>query len=920
MKQTFSFRNLFLVVAVITSLLLTACGGGGGGGGGTNSTTSTTSVKVTIPGSLFQQPATEIRAAKALEKLTLKVVAYSNGKVKTDVKITDREATSNGTNFVATVDGLLNVYDYRFKVLNNNVELLSNQVEASEIIKDANININVDTSFKTMAYDSWLKKNPSNASVKNFKANSKEAGFTKDTDYNKLSLKLGNDNYTVDQYKENLIKAAKGETATLPTASNVKIDVDKIATIDKENEKNTTFTITYNLNGGKLSKNNPAKYGNASATITLNNPTKDGYNFTGWTGSNGNTPQTTVTIPKGSTGNKSFTANWEKEETSINKSLVGTWYLNEEDGKPVVPNSKGEVETMILNLDGSCSMTDYGLTDKNHSDYWETELSEGTDKGKWRYSNKKIYVTIDGVERSFEISISNDSLTIKGNYENSNGTWISVYKKTKYKLELYSGGSGTKSDPYVIAKAKDLNNIRYNLSSHYIQTKDIDLSEYGENYTAEFRGISGKGWVPIGGTDASDKKCYFTGTFNGNGYKITNLYINRMAPGQGLFSILGEGGNLSGINIVVHSSGINGTGIMGSLVALTASSSEISNCTVKNANINGYETTIGGLVGYSASNISNCSVECKIFVNILEKGDFEGGVGGLVGIYGGTSNIIDSKVECAINSKVGNVGGLIGKSNTTGYIKNSTAYGTVLCNEDVNAGGLIGNNSSTVEYCIAKVAVIGCYGCGGFVGVNSGKISKCYSSGSVGSVSSGNCGFTGGFAGTNSNQITDSYSISENIVAKSDTNKFAGNVSCFVGFNQENGRINRCYATGKAACSSTIGGIAGWNKGKINNSVALCEYVLALNKDTGRVVGLNDDGIIVDCYAISTMEVNKTYPTINIGTDKKNGETVNVADCQNENWWLNTLDFSSLVWSYSNTTKRMELNNMPSIKEPDGIN
>ena len=600
-------------------------------------------------------------------------------------------------------------------------------------------------------------------------------------------------------------------------------------------------------------------------------------------------------------------------DSTINQKLVGTWYLNEEDGKPVVPNSKGEAGTMILNSDGSCSMTDYGLTDKNHTSYWETQQSEGAEKGKWKYSNNKLCITIDGVERSFETSISNDTLTIKGKYENSSKTWVSVYKKTKYKLELYSGGSGTESDPYIIAKAKDLDNVRYNLSAHYLQTKDVDLSEFAENYTAEFRGISGKGWVPIGGNNENDESDCFTGTFNGNGHQITNLYINRAAPGQGLISVLGEGGNLKGINIIVHSKGITGTGILGGLVALAASSSEISNCTVKKANITGFQESIGGLVGWSGANISKCSVDCTINVGVLND-DSEGGVGGLVGTSFGSGNITDSKVECAINSEVGNVGGLIGKSNTTGYIKNCTAYGTVLCNESVNAGGLIGNNTSTVEYSIAKVAVMGCYGCGGFVGINSGKISKCYSEGGVGSVSSGNCGFTGGFAGTNSNQITDCYSLTEGVVAKSDSStKSSGPVSCFVSYNLENGVINRCYATGKASCRSIAsGGIVGWNKGEVKNSFALCESVLVINGDVGRVVGYGD-GSIKNCYAISTMTVNQSKPSTNIGTNQTNGGTVTASSYQNKSWWTNTLGFSSTYWTFSTTNKRMELKNMPSL-------
>ena len=70
----------------------------------------------------------------------------------------------------------------------------------------------------------------------------------------------------------------------------------------------TTYTITYNLDGGTVT-GNPTSY-TSNDTITLVNPTKEGYTFTGWTGSNGTTPSTTVTIAKGSTGNKTYTANW----------------------------------------------------------------------------------------------------------------------------------------------------------------------------------------------------------------------------------------------------------------------------------------------------------------------------------------------------------------------------------------------------------------------------------------------------------------------------------------------------------------------------------------------------------------------------------------------------------------------------------
>ncbi|MBP3799727.1 MAG: InlB B-repeat-containing protein, partial [Bacilli bacterium] len=93
------------------------------------------------------------------------------------------------------------------------------------------------------------------------------------------------------------------------------------------------YTITYNLNGGKLATGvtNPTSYNVGTATFTLNNPSKTvkitgkdngtgatigaatskAQTFKGWTGANGTTAQTTVTQTKGSkTGNLTYTANW----------------------------------------------------------------------------------------------------------------------------------------------------------------------------------------------------------------------------------------------------------------------------------------------------------------------------------------------------------------------------------------------------------------------------------------------------------------------------------------------------------------------------------------------------------------------------------------------------------------------------------
>ena len=75
------------------------------------------------------------------------------------------------------------------------------------------------------------------------------------------------------------------------------------------------YSITYDLNGGKVS-GNPDSY-TVESNITLKNPTKTGHTFLGWTGTGLNGLTKNVTIPKGSTGDRHYTANWKAHTYTI---------------------------------------------------------------------------------------------------------------------------------------------------------------------------------------------------------------------------------------------------------------------------------------------------------------------------------------------------------------------------------------------------------------------------------------------------------------------------------------------------------------------------------------------------------------------------------------------------------------------------
>ena len=146
------------------------------------------------------------------------------------------------------------------------------------------------------------------------------------------------------------------------------------------------------------------------------------------------------------------------------------------------------------------------------------------------------------------------------------------------------------SAPSEIRDWYDLNAVRDNLRSHYILMNSIDFLTPGYEELASETANQGKGWQPIG-TSGNP----FTGTFDGQGYAIRYLSINRPDElGVGLFGEVGQEGVIKNIGVVVPT--VNG-GIVGGLVGANGG-------TVSNSYSASYSTGsvtgtggVGGLVG-----------------------------------------------------------------------------------------------------------------------------------------------------------------------------------------------------------------------------------------------------------------------------------------------------------------------------------
>lgn len=254
-------------------------------------------------------------------------------------------------------------------------------------------------------------------------------------------------------------------------------------------------------------------------------------------------------------------------------------------------------------------------------------------------------------------------------------------------------GDGSPGNPYQVSTPEQLNDIGLHSEiwdKCFILVADIDMSSY-----------TGMQYNIIGNISIR-----FTGTFDGNGFVISHLIINRP--------------------------GISRVGLFGYI-----ENSQILNLGVENVHIIG-SSYVGGLVGYNDSG----------FINICYATGLVSGtnyVGGLVG-YNDYGRLTACYAAGSVNGSLA-VGGLVG-SNEYGWI--TVCESTASVTGTVSIGGLAGSNPyGVVAACNATGAVSGESRVGGLLGYHEGLLSRSYSSGSViGNTSVGGLiGYNDTFAG-----------------------------------------------------------------------------------------------------------------------------------------------------------------------------
>lgn len=267
-------------------------------------------------------------------------------------------------------------------------------------------------------------------------------------------------------------------------------------------------------------------------------------------------------------------------------------------------------------------------------------------------------------------------------------------------------GTGTEGDPYLIATLDNLYWLTQNTSEwgdYFLQTADIDASSTSTWHT-------GSGFSPIGNTSTQ-----FTGTYDGNGYSISELFINRGSTDNvGIFGWV-FGGSIS--NLTITDADITGSSYVGLLAGQIDFSSAISNIRVEGS-VTGNGSRVGGIVGYAEA-----STITKSYVNIDLTGNWR--TGGLIGETG-SGLVIQESVVTGTVSGDGATGGMVGFL-LGGNISNSYSTADVTGTSN-NLGGLIGvNESGNITSSYATGSVSGGAVMGGLIGLNdTGNITNSY--------------------------------------------------------------------------------------------------------------------------------------------------------------------------------------------------
>lgn len=497
---------------------------------------------------------------------------------------------------------------------------------------------------------------------------------------------------------------------------------------------------------------------------------------------------------------------------------------------PITGNASVQSISFIPN-DGSIGVSGSASIDLSDYDAPGLVMAEG--------AGNAVTLKCDGVDlneqTAKEFYIVLPPQTYKGGFTLAVATSAGVMKKTvtedislgrseirrlktfSFEREQILAGAGTQQSPFLIYDLEDLLLMQRAVNSengviipsvsnepvvahkaYYRLMSDISLEAVCQGNNSN--------WIPIANR-AENAAYVFDGVFDGNGYTISDLYINSESDYQGFFGYF--------------------------------------NGSIKNLSVEGYVRgdsycgLVTGAVGaYSGKSIENC----KSYGTVEAAGIYAGGIAGLV-----TCSVSNCINYANISGKKSFIGGLIGDSRSS--MAGCINYGNVSSEGLHGCGGIVGHlYVGSMSNCFNEGKVEGTEVVGGIAGeiARSAKIYNCYNKGEV----VGNLGKMSelGMEGT----------------------QWAG-ISGIVGFSYPEANyipeVKNCLNLGTVSnrkVSENVGAILGNNKDEI--IISNCYWLYDEQNNVGMKEGvgvMHVLGHMESCYALTQEQIKGNAPIQN---------------------------------------------------------
>ncbi|CCQ36811.1 probable secreted glycoprotein [Natronomonas moolapensis 8.8.11] len=409
----------------------------------------------------------------------------------------------------------------------------------------------------------------------------------------------------------------------------------------------------------------------------------------------------------------------------------------------------------------------------------------------------------------------------------------------------FAGGTGSESSPFEIKNWYHLDNVSRLPGANYTLVADLDSNTTGYDEVANASANDEKGFEPIGSSEQR-----FVGTFDGRNRTISNLYINRNLNYVGLFSYVGEGGDIYNLTVAdvnitaeLHVGGVAGTN--GGTLRNISVDGTVRSTSEGNSNS-------GGLVGENTGTVRRATAD------VTTSGTEA--VGGLVGTNGGTIKYSSANGNVSGSQSVGGLVGVNFARGKTATIEQSSASGDVT--GDALVGGLAGQNfKSVLNTSSANGTVTGDSYVGGLAGVAvGGQITDASANATVEGTTS-----VGGLVGANGAQgqpgSTITNASASGTVSVPDDAEPTEYVAGLVG-QMYLGNITRSSASGTvdAPDATHVGGLVGYANGTESNNrrVQTIRESYATgdvtgNESVGGLVGTTRNETVVHSYAVGNV-------------------------------------------------------------------